>query len=135
MPRRTRHRDKLARDESGTIESVPFYLAGLAGFSPAERWILLLLADAERRGRSFWPSLAKLAAMCGCSRSKAWRALRQLEQGNEKHKGGWIAREWRGGKQTNIYTPGRRLARIIQRSSPAWILGGMKRRTKMEGER
>jgi hypothetical protein len=70
------------------------------------------------------------AAMCGCSRSKAWRALRTLEPGSEKHRGGWIACEWRGGKQTNIYTPGKRLARIIQRSSPAWILDGMKRRNR-----
>jgi hypothetical protein len=128
MPRE--HVDRQRRNESGTIESVPFYLAGLSGLSPTERWILLLLADTERRGRTFWPSLPKLAKMCGCSRSKAWRELRALEQGNERHKGGWIVCEWRGGKHTNIYTPGRRLARIIQRSSPAWIFAGMKRRLK-----
>jgi len=111
---------------------VPFYLAGLVGLSPAERWIVLLLADAERRGRTFWPSLPRLAAMCGCSRSKVWRALQDLEHGNARHKGGWILCEWRGGKKTNIYTPGRRLARIVQRSSPAWIFHGMKRRAKEE---
>ena len=100
----------------GRIESLTFYLYCLDGLTHCQKSILLLVADAERRGQVFQPSLPALGKMLSGSRLKAWRALRGLDGSH-----GWIRSEWRGGRQTNVYAAGWRLARILDRISYATL--------------
>jgi len=94
------------------IDSLAFYVAGLHRLSTVQKMVLLLVADCHGRSPPgiFQPSLLALGRMCGCSRKTVWRAL----QGLGGHHG-WILPDWRGGQKSNVYLPGWRLKRIIQR--------------------
>lgn len=93
------------------IQSLPFYILGLDRLTTAQKLILLAVADCYARRKPFQPSLAVLARLCSCSRRSVMRALCGLDG---RH--GWIRNEWRGGRKTNIYSPGWRLAQLMQRA-------------------
>jgi|GEM_PF-3889738 len=93
------------------IKSLPFYILGLDRHTMAGKLILLAVADCYERRKPFQPSLPVLAKMLSCSRSTVARGLSALEG---RH--GWVSNEWRGGRKTNIYSPGWRLLQLIQRT-------------------
>lgn len=95
---------------SQPVTSFAFYVASLRRLSSTQKLILLLVADCFERGPPFQPSLVALGKLCSCSRRTVMAALRGLEG---QH--GWIVNDWRGGQQTNVYLPGWRLRRVLQR--------------------
>lgn len=101
--------DRQRGDAQG-IHSLPFYVGSLKRLSATRKFILLLVADCFERGPPFQPSLLALARLCSCSRRTVMAALDGLD-GNH----GWIIRDWRGGQKTNVYLPGWRLKRVLQR--------------------
>lgn len=98
------------RHPQGGIQSFLFYVHSIHRLSTVQKSIILLVTDCHNRGSPFRPSLVALGKLCSCSRKTAWRALQGLDG---QH--GWITREWQGGQKTNIYSPGWRLKRILER--------------------
>lgn len=92
------------------VTSLIFYIHSLNRLRSEQKSILLLVADCHNRGSPFQPSLTALGKLCSCSRKTAWRALQGLDG---QH--GWIIRDWRGGQKSNVYLPGWRLKRILDR--------------------
>ena len=100
------------------IQSLHFYVLALDlgrdRLTQTKKHVLLAVADCYRRRKPFQPSLASMAKMFSCSRRTVTRAIYGLEG---RH--GWIHNEWRGGRKTNIYSPGWRLLSLIGRERRA----------------
>jgi hypothetical protein len=91
------------------IKHLWFYFLGLEGLTDTQIVILQTIVQCYHNRDPCQPSLPTWARWFGRSRSKVLLAIRDLEQKQ------WIVVDWRGGRKSNVYSPGPRLWRVLRR--------------------
>jgi len=110
------HRVRLTRPRrprpfpDGPIDAPWFYCLGITGLNDTRKAILWTVWTCYVRKAPCQPALATWAAWLGRSRSTVCLAMLDLERR------GWLRNETRWGRKSNLYFPGWRLLRLIERT-------------------